>query len=155
MRRMKVVCGIKPVKQSKKQKADNMSAQEILSLIENVDPADTAKLDEIDFRVNHYIVAHRIGYEKPYCDAWKQARIRNADCPQYTRSRDALKAIRPEGWNLEIKVWGKSQARCTIWKRPFCDTGIRFSRWLPTEELAELHCIIKAIEHERTKGETK
>ena len=143
-----------------------MGAQEILKMIEEVDPADTAKLDEIDARAWAYL--NLIGdftitfsgcsvYYRH--NGWnKEARTilhHSFEHDQYTRSRDALKAIRPEGWNLEIEVWGKPQARCTIWKRPFCDTGIRFSRWLPTEELAELHAIIQAIEHERTKGETK
>ena len=141
-----------------------MSAQEILRMIEEVDPADTAKLDEIDARVWCYL------NDKPFAGMLLRGNgfrylmpnqfevtvfFENGNVLNVSASRDALKAIRPEGWNLEIEVWGKPQARCTIWKRPFCDTGIRFSRWLPTEELAELHAIIQAIEHERTKGETK
>lgn len=129
-----------------------MTAQEILKLIESVDPADEKMMDEIDACVYCLINRRSSGLEKYY--------IGNA-VPQYTRSRDALKAIRPEGWHFKINsCYG-------------CDQFLKDKKWdnaywciltkkinnqlltmennepLPTEELAELHAIIQATEHER------
>lgn len=111
------------------------TAQEILKLIEAVDPSDTAKLDEIDARVACLLQDHVYGSEA--------ARFLLKAFPQYTRSRDALKAIRPEGWAILIVqfenlfVCDMTHAKHFVGKK------------LPTEELAELHAIIQAIEYER------
>ena len=71
------------------------------------------------------------------------------DIPNYIGSRDALKAIRPEGWlpfcgNRHLKSGDK----------PFyfgfvTNAAQVISEDLPTEELAELHAIIQAIYYER------
>lgn len=107
-----------------------VSAAEILKMIETVDPADTAKLDEIDARVLEYINANGIIHR------WS-SRLK------YTRSRDALKAIRPEGWTYSCGFVGHARL-CSV-KR-----GAAFhAEKLPSEELAELHAIIQAIEYER------
>jgi hypothetical protein len=74
-------------------------AKEILEMIEAVDPGDSAKLNEIDARVKRYLsngVWNQTYYEKKLKDGrWFPE-------PQYTRSRDALKAIRPEGWQFRM-----------------------------------------------------
>jgi len=113
-------------------------SETILKLIENVDPGDTNTLDKIDAltfvytRQNESAVTH----------------------PQYTRSRDALKAIRPGGWwfDMEVTIIGKEWVySCGL--PNFIDTdSLVESKPLPTEELAELHAIIQAIEYERGFG---
>lgn len=69
----------------------------------------------------------------------------------YTRDRNALKAIRPEWWTFEIRTIGK-QYDGTIWEHPSV-MAKKFPETFPgygaTEELAELHAIIQAIEWER------
>lgn len=124
-------------------------AQEILKLIETVDPTDSAKLDEIDILVYEYLEPVNSGY--PYRIALSLGVP--SGLPKYTRSRDALKAIRPEGWSSYGAVH-KEMSSFVYYK------GVGYERIetdcydLPTEELAELHAIIQATEFERTqKGE--
>jgi len=121
--------------------------KEILKLIETVDPDDSAALNEIDLAVHDYVSDPRISYL-------------NAGRPKYTRSRDALKTIRPDGYwscgapsdtnryNTEPHdmVNGYSGI-CTDNKMSF-ETTVDYDPF-PTEELAELHAIIQAIEWER------
>lgn len=73
--------------------------------------------------------------------------------PKYTRSRDALKSIRPEGW---LPFCGNRHK--LNGDKPFYFGFIHpkqkigsqvISEDLPTEELAELHAIIQAINYER------
>ncbi len=165
---------------------------EILKMIEEVDPSDTAKLDEIDARACCYLNTtytqkfmrminrcgkHGDGFEYKYYSnigGVEKKGIRDQNlCIRFTRSRDALKAIRPEGWFLESK-WltgnkGKpfGQKNGDIWKAlasgysyegSYGEIGsitrsVRSSA-LPTEELAELHAIIQAIAYERGRQRT-
>lgn len=132
-----------------------MTAQQILSLIENVDPVDTAGMDEIDARVWCYWQG--LTYE--YNDKYGHGGIVPNTNPvhwldnagkEYTRSRDALKSIRPDGWifylcNFDLNhTWFQFDAHCPHGE--FDGTPP-----LPTEELAELHAIIQAIDYERNK----
>ena len=153
-----------------------MSHEEILKMIEEVGPADTDKLDEIDARV--WVFTERPGHM--YGGIWQdgsathfggkirrsifsvtktdEGHNKNHDgaeyWPKYTRSRDALKAIRPDNYypdfytgpkgaivNLCIpfncEKYGKHAGTCF-------DSGL-----MPTEELAEIHAIIQAIDYER------
>lgn len=67
----------------------------------------------------------------------------------YTRSRDALKSIRPEGWGFSI-----SHLNAVVAYRINDTGGFDYAlqtQKLPTEELAELHAIIQAIEWERSQ----
>jgi len=71
---------------------------------------------------------------------------------KYTRSRDALKDIRPEGWtptklmgNVINKLWSFG-----LYHWPSNTSTVQTS--LPTEELAELHAIIQAIDYERSQN---
>lgn len=105
-------------------------AQEILKMIEEVDPSDETKMDEIDLSVAKYLKQHKI---------WIGI---------VTRSRDALKAIRPDGWFGMIRFFGEYSVCNINHVHPF---GNADSQHLPTEELAELHAIIQAIEYERSK----
>lgn len=125
------------------------TAETILKMIEEVDPQDSAALDNIDYLVECF--------------------TREDDSPvwsgtSYTRSRDAIKSIRPDGvsianssnhfwrhwdkangkeprpvgWQFTIDFDGRINSGTTIW-----------SQILPTEELAELHAVIQAIAFER------
>ncbi len=85
-----------------------------------------------------------------------------------TRRRDALKSIRPEGYKVQISIyeWGsyfkdypgyKNESDCVLTPNYSTDSDCPYNNLspirsprLPTEELAELHVIIQAIEYERT-----
>lgn len=70
---------------------------------------------------------------------------------RYTRSRDALKAIRPGGW----RFWVHSEGTCEAVKRKKTEDHEIVSQ-AANEELAELAAVIKAIEWEhREKPATK
>lgn len=124
--------------------------EKILQMIEQVKPDDTAMLDEIDARVSCYIHPHieLVEYNNGACHA-----IRNSDGftgmpPQYTRSRDALKAIRPDGWDVLCFQQYEGENSFELMT---LDNKVRTKEYLkfPTEELAELHAIIQAIAYER------
>lgn len=68
----------------------------------------------------------------------------------YTRSRDALKAIRPDGWDF-IDVYGGYNHNKWIFNINMGSFNTK-GAVLPTEELAELHAIIQTIEYERSKS---
>lgn len=134
-------------------------AEEILRLIETVDPSDAAKLDEIDARVWCYL--HDVNFLSIGKTDWGSTRFQfSCKCHDekqeelllssyyVTRSRDALKTIRPEGWFFFITnfdrehSWFQADGHKETWDEistPVCKT----------EELAELHAIIQAIAHER------
>ena len=79
-------------------------AETTLKLIETVDAGDTAKLDEIDARVWCWI--NGAIFERAFRNNIDSLCVKNtltnvaAAIPEYTRSRDALKAIRPQGYVL-------------------------------------------------------
>lgn len=127
-----------------------MSTTEILKMIETVDPSDRSALDDIDLAVGEYLGK----FPKPVS--------------KYTRSRDALKAIRQDGWFLKIQgamsAFTRRQAGEFLggWLCDMADNtdgSGESMHWvhsykcgLPTEELAELHAIIQSIEYERTNS---
>ena len=143
-----------------------MTAQQILKLIEEVSPDDTAKLDEIDARVMTYLE----GWEfKDYARMYNEERTHAFTLEEgeilftvhFTRSRDALKQIRPEGWRLSVDgiAWVGVETKKNISQDKFACSLLNWKRdafvnsyGLPTEELAELHAIIKAIEYERNNA---
>jgi hypothetical protein len=160
-------------------------AETILKMIESVDPADPAKLDEIDARVKLYLL--NVGecqkvitqgdskievYDKTTRfsgfflrrDTWSITDSMNDIYhPPYTRSRDALKAIRPDGWSTSIHNCITNRSDIQKWECQMDGWGnvdtkeflkhIAFSGEQKSEELAELHAIIQAIEYERSGGE--
>jgi len=120
----------------------------ILKMIETVDPADTAKLDEIDARVAEYTQDRDC--EDPhifqdYLDFLKHG----FDVPFFTRSRDALKAIRPKGWNYRISESDTHKFWCELREGYETSYDKVVIGKAATEEIAELHAIIQAIEYER------
>jgi hypothetical protein len=133
------------------------TAQQILKMIESVDPSDTAKLDEIDARVWCYLVgkeyqlaeflfSSEIGLmqQTHYMGKFEQKTFK-----PYTSSRDALKKIRPNEWKFDIIQMSK-QKKCEFMCWLHKEDKEFQSVFLLTEELAELHAIIQAIEYERT-----
>lgn len=128
----------------------------ILGMIEAVDPKDTAKLNEIDARVDCFLAGYEFAGHPDPEEKHYEARTVGGHAgfftPEtFTTSRDALKSIRPKGWNVcgpyacatalgynfslhEMRAFGKK----------VIGTGM-----LKTEELAELHAVIQAIAHSR------
>jgi len=134
-----------------------MTAKQILEMIEAVYPSDTAKLDEIDAMVWCYLNSAEFKWTKgrglfEYNIGGKEnVTKRIGKNIQYTRSRDALKQIRPDGkimWCFFENYPEGARARAEIF-HDHGDNPIQ-TGWFPTEELAELHAIIQAIEYERT-----
>jgi hypothetical protein len=114
-----------------------ITANEILRLIESVSPDNQSALDEINDKVCIYI--RGIG---------RHQYIGNSD---YCSSRDALKQIRPHGfcfslygteagYSINARLTGEPLERHRYFASP---------DKMPTEELAELHAILQAIEHAR------
>ena len=139
--------------------------KKILTLIENVDPLDNDALDEIDARVWCWLedckFKRMLNNKYPTLSASKfsfyeddQIYYKLVSGIRYCTSRDALKAIRPDGWqwylvprddNLMVRFGGALDC---------VGTGQLESPSLPTEELAELHAIIQAIAWERQNDGT-
>jgi hypothetical protein len=119
----------------------------ILKMIETVLLDDTAKLDQIDRKVTMWLMPSR-----------KRRDIERGltglyGIPKYTRSRDALKAIRPEGWDINIDLAQNGNAICEM-ENTIGDRITKFitSNIQHTEELSELHAIIQAIAYESSQN---
>lgn len=147
-----------------------MSA-EILKMIETVDPSDKTVLDAIDKAVMSYLNQREYEWRDldgdwgehqatfVYWEADSEGTRYQVIGRVYTRSRDALKEIRPEGWVFDHFV---HRAKCEIPELLSYSCTAYSPRWgfeslesehLPTEELAELHAIIQAIEYERSTAQ--
>jgi len=133
-------------------------ATEILKLIENVQPDDVAMLDEIDARVCFFLFLEHIrniGDERDFSshehyESWRKSRERNGDhIIQYTRSRDALKAIRPKEWRFSFTQHKNKWQAIATDLRTYVG-----SPELDTEELAELFVVIMTIDYERNNPAT-
>lgn len=136
-------------------------AKKILELIESVRPDDVETLDEIDARVwcylNSYLflsfemvtVGDRGENKELSFDFETQRGDEESYLKRYikspTRSRDALKAIRPDGVVPVVSYYPEGF-------EGYCVGSKGHSPRLPTEELAELHAVIQAIEWERSRG---
>lgn len=143
-------------------------AQKILEMIKGADPTDTEKLAEIDARVWAFL--NLKGDFRIYFGDGGSIHYRHNSWPedartllhhsfqhdQYTRSRDALKTIRPEGWWFECCKICDGTYMAELHDDRGCiddDEGITVKAWyLKNEELAELHAIIQAIEYERAQA---
>jgi hypothetical protein len=141
-----------------------MSAKETLQMIETVSPDDTAKLDVIDARVWCWLNGKNFYKDGNLNCWWDESRVSPWQARwlveyledenwRYTRSRDALKAIRPEGWQFCVTNYDDGQAEIITYHAGEL-VGEIGQKWLPTEELAELHAIIQAIEYERNNPPT-
>ena len=133
--------------------------KKILEMVESVDPKDRKALDEIDARVwcwyfkkeyEAHSIHHYLGDGSIYVMFTNKGKRGGAYYKKYTRSRDALKSIRPEGWWFEVRPFFEPDqgvhynCHSGIWH-----DGIKFyGRDLPTEELEELYAIIQALEYD-------
>lgn len=139
-----------------------MTAETILKLIESVDLDDTDTLDEIDARVwcwmNDEAFIRGLDSKKSVRflieskfyklrDGQKE-KSKKTTCAQYTRSRDALKSIRPEGWGF-TEIHSFESGWQVLMENDEVYVGSENKQYFKTEELAELHAIIQAIEYER------
>ncbi len=137
-------------------------AKKILEMVENVSPDDTDTLDEIDALSTIYALGWRRKIDKSNSDAeyWESPRCEGiyfSSPKSFTRSRDALKSIRPtigstmnSGFLYELISTVSSDWVCSLKTSVHDELSTTFeSKILPTEELAELHAIIQAIEWTR------
>ncbi|MGD0776074.1 MAG: hypothetical protein ABSC05_24935 [Candidatus Solibacter sp.] len=115
-------------------RAGMADAATILKMIETVDPSDTEEMDKIDLAVVDYVDGQWHGR-------------------QFTRSRDALKEIRPKGWNFAMLPLSDFTFLCQASHGDPNRTDGPESDHLRTEELAELHAIIQAVAYERKQSE--
>jgi len=133
--------------------------QKILDRIENVDPADTKTMDEIDARVwcwNKKLELDSIKCMKVFFLQDGEICLKDVEnIPKYTRSIDAQERdLALDGWNW----YGSSQY--------FSDTDRNVNTFvyhkgdvechspdLPKEPLARLHVRVQAIDYERNKNE--
>ena len=70
--------------------------------------------------------------------------------PEYTRSRDALKSIRPKKWpfiKISVDEGGISWASFSERGMNANDQQTRIVGHLRSEELAELHAVVQVIEY--------
>jgi len=137
-------------------------AETILKMIEEVDPEDTENLDEIDARTMCFIqgwefLETHLGQFEYKIPGVMSFMPFYETTPKYTRSRDALKAIRPEGWFFTIMPHlivggGFLQVEAEAENSKYDNKLSTLAEELQTEELAELHAIIQAIEYDRSKS---
>ena len=149
------------------------ASSKILELIENVDVDDTNVVDmlnEIDCHVYAYLKLHD-NFDVHVHKGGKSITYRHnsweKETPsvlmhlfkdfQYTKSRDLLKSIRPEGWswyassnvNMDSFVIHTGFVEATEGQPLMHDVEFLGEVVGKTEELAELHAIIQAIAYER------
>jgi hypothetical protein len=118
-----------------------MQLKNILEMIEAVDPSNAEALKILDYYVSNYVDPNALKYDLEM----------GYEPKRYTRSRDALKTIRPEGW-IVYDLMQDEQLNwfCQLIKRDHKSAPTKVDHILPTEELAELHAILQAIEWDRT-----
>ena len=137
--------------------------EDILNMIAMVSPDDIDELNKIDIHVG-FFVNHPLfdglkrNYKnepKPYEEAFQHAYNHGYynNSTNFTRSRDALKNIRPkENWqfsiNNKIPLRNKWAAHAFNGCYPN-HVGYVAEFELPTEELAELFCVLQMINIER------
>lgn len=125
------------------------TADELLRLIDTVDRHQIDKLDDLDVLVDWYLYP-QAGYHLGQLPGGRYRIIKTGHYAMkpihnvYTRSRDALKAIRPfPGWCFTVGL--------THCEAIHFDRDVKLGKHgAKSEELAELHVIIQAIEYERT-----
>lgn len=149
------------IKEGTNPQRDMTDVEIILFLIEHVDPTDSQVLDEIDVRTHAFVFGYKLGMaessflaEPDILVAQRKDGSTVAGCRaiQYTRSRDALKAIRPD-WKIQYEgcdtMFVFEMFKCIPAAEDYLEEIEISSPYLPTEELAELHAIIQAIDHDR------
>ena len=134
--------------------------KKLLEMIENVKADDTAALRGVDARFVCFLE------QKHFMNVTKGGRVifnekhgtpieYGYNTQKYSTSRDALKAVRPDGWGVGIHCNDKyhTTLMANCYKIGEKGHNIQRSPELPTEELAELHAIIQAIAYERAEND--
>lgn len=122
----------------------------ILQMIEGVDHDDTDALDAIDAWVFFWLnPEERVYFESisinQYLLGVRDQHYIKQHIP-YTRNLDAIKSITPEGYEI-LLIQDDRGFRCQF--DEVRGSYISGSGILPTEELARLHVVVKAIAYER------
>ena len=133
-------------------------SEELLKMIETVDPEDSTAIEEIEAR---YIcfkmrdVYEGITYDTS-TDETPMAKGKNGAYyfKNYATSRDVLKGERPKGWCITNSVWFHPSGNGACSKIRLDYKEIKTPD-LPTEELAEFHAIIQAITYQRNEDRLK
>lgn len=128
----------------------------ILEMIEAVDPNDGIQMLKIDTVTQwflkpeeHIYYSGLDDYISGVLETFRGGSHYHVP-PRYTRSRDALKSIRPDGWLFSVFHEKKNPVCCTQKRDKDWVLGRVFQTPpLPTEELAELHAIVQAIAYGR------
>lgn len=133
-------------------------AKKILELIENIRPDHHGDITSFVPIIKEWVIKNidlEI-YQRALDNFWGAIPLRFRNCAPdwdflvFLFSRDALKAMRPEGWHIFIyhfTIGFKAElSRDRASMKPILTKQIKH---LPTEELAELHAIIQAREYER------
>ena len=139
-----------------------MEVKSLLTAISSAKVDDVQAMDRINEAVYCYV--KQVEFVKRTYPASDMITFKDKDgvfsafCPQYHNDRNALKAIRPNGWTLDsIIFYGSRSQNIKFWKAEIHRSGepstVLASRGMPTEELAELYCIIAAIQHDRANTE--
>jgi hypothetical protein len=118
---------------------------DLLTLIENVHQHDYAELDEIDARVECFLL--NVNPEAQWVTGgiplWKRYW---RECQKYSRSYDSIKGIRPQNWDFSL-ITDSCGSKAIFFKDDICLNSPHEK--LPTEELAMLHATIQVIMYER------
>jgi hypothetical protein len=123
--------------------------KELLKLIEEVNVNDFRTLDFIDVKFDCLLENNEIEVVDGEMTIDGNF-VFQEDFPQYTRSRDALKAIRPEGWAFTVSMNENGDSLAQAFKGCNRNAPADVELRSPlenrlTEELAELHAIIQAL----------
>ncbi len=137
-----------------------MKVAEILKMIESVDHTDNASMWKVDCYVEAYIRnvpiirwPHKVtwkhwtdgSYDKEYIEmaSVDHPHFASVSPKPFSRSRAALKILRPEGWkvkSIECNHSFEDLYSCTLFRK---EGEYISSKLHKTEELAELYAIVK------------
>lgn len=132
----------------------------ILELIENVDVNDSALVSKAAEELEFWLDENARGWQEKIPSVLKDYCVPDGEYTAYLLFfyRDALKAIRPEGWFIEVKCYppygfyrysigrlGEDLFKFRL-NSPV-DNSSKKTLFAKTEELAELHTIIQAIQY--------
>lgn len=135
----------------------SIDSQTILTMIENVDPKDTATLDEIDCLTHLYLGYFWHGDLEPHENGaghWglmKGCHCVNEDyfapdCRHYSTSIDAQEAIDTQGCLVDLYQQNNKEFSCSLYYH--IDIQL-YSPHLPTRPLALLHALVQLTEWKR------
>lgn len=132
-----------------------MTAQEILKSLENIDLNSRQSLEDFSYKFYDWLWDsvpdwQLISQQRILIVPVEYRDLTHSDALVFLFSRDALKSIRPGEWQFEhINCEDRGVYVAWLYSEQF-EKGIG-DKGCATEELAELHAIIQAIEYQRTQ----